>query len=450
MSNGILGTLRTTVSEIAQGDEKMETRIMMIVMGMWSWGFLISPAISGALSDPLRQYPNSKLFSSTQFNDDGTSNSNWWLQSLMSRFPFLLPNLLGSILCFVAFWFVIAFVKETLPAYENSSAWQMLCNFLKIIFRSRRTKEYKRLDETTDVESLEEGRNRAGVDDETNAKDSANRPTGDGIEMKCVNGSRENNLSQDALEVIKDPQSIDREKATMLSILARSDTRTYLFVYWAASFVSVAFNEIFPLFCMSRVAGLSLDERHIGQIMSFCGLIFAVCQYCAQSVAYNKFGLLGSIRVGAMVGSPLIFLVPLSLLLNRRSEVGQIGIQTMIFLAFVLALNRICVMIFYSNVAVAMNRSVPSGHRATAQGVCGMGENIAKGLGPPFAGFLTSAAVRLLGKNGSLLTFGTVGSIGTLFALCTLVFLREQATATSSMEDSSTVDTSIDELEDNR
>jgi MFS family permease len=43
-SNGILGTAKTAVSELANGNEKLETSGMGLVMGMWGWGFLFSPA----------------------------------------------------------------------------------------------------------------------------------------------------------------------------------------------------------------------------------------------------------------------------------------------------------------------------------------------------------------------------------------------------------------------
>ncbi|KAL7581305.1 hypothetical protein ACA910_006070 [Epithemia clementina (nom. ined.)] len=432
MSNGVLGTLRTTVSEIARGDEKLETRVMMIVMGMWSWGMLISPAMSGALSDPLRQYPNAKLFASSNRNHD-------WIRSVLERFPFLLPNLLGSILCFAALCLVFVFLKETLPSHEQQSARQMLHHFFRAICTpsSSRKKAYKRLDDggKVEVDTCGEVLRRPTEEDgddssNTQSEDSSDESSESGLQLASGAPESRAEIKRGNHNSIRDDDDDFRclekkNKATMFSILARSETRTYLLVYWSASFVSVAFNEIFPLFCMSRVAGLALDERHIGQIMSLCGLLFAISQYGVQSLAYNKFGLLGSVRVGAILGSPMIFLVPISLLLNQGSEVGNLRFTTMLFLAFVLAINRICVMVFYSNVAVAMNRSVPPDHRATAQGVCGMGENIAKGLGPSFAGFLTSSAVRSFGHYGSLLTFGTVGAIGTIFALCTLFCLRD-------------------------
>ena len=52
-SNGVAGISKTIVSETAKGDDVLETRGMSLSMGMWGWGFLISPALAGYLSDPL-------------------------------------------------------------------------------------------------------------------------------------------------------------------------------------------------------------------------------------------------------------------------------------------------------------------------------------------------------------------------------------------------------------
>merc|ERR1712157_64504 len=58
LSNGILFTTKTLVVEAANGNEELEKKSMGIVMGMWGWGFLICPALSGALAEPVEQYPN--------------------------------------------------------------------------------------------------------------------------------------------------------------------------------------------------------------------------------------------------------------------------------------------------------------------------------------------------------------------------------------------------------
>ena len=76
---------------------------MAIVMGMWGYGFLINPALSGYLAAPLRQYPDSNLVELLDSFLNLTAN------------PFLLPNLAGCLFCLSAYFCVSAFVDETLP-----------------------------------------------------------------------------------------------------------------------------------------------------------------------------------------------------------------------------------------------------------------------------------------------------------------------------------------------
>jgi MFS family permease len=57
MSNGTISAVKTMVTEVSYGNEVVERRIMGIVVGMRSWGYLICPAIGGTLTEPLTQYP---------------------------------------------------------------------------------------------------------------------------------------------------------------------------------------------------------------------------------------------------------------------------------------------------------------------------------------------------------------------------------------------------------
>jgi hypothetical protein len=45
---------RLLYPRLREGNEKLETRGMALAMGMWGWGFLFPPALSGALAEQLR------------------------------------------------------------------------------------------------------------------------------------------------------------------------------------------------------------------------------------------------------------------------------------------------------------------------------------------------------------------------------------------------------------
>ena len=56
VATGLISTIKTMTSEMAHGDERRESLGLTIVIGMWGWGFLVSPVIAGLLAEPIRQY----------------------------------------------------------------------------------------------------------------------------------------------------------------------------------------------------------------------------------------------------------------------------------------------------------------------------------------------------------------------------------------------------------
>ena len=175
-----------------------------------------------------------------------------------------------------------------------------------------------------------------------------------------------------------------------------------------------------------------MSERTIGQILSASGIIFAVSQYFIQSFIYNRYGLYGSIRIGALLSAPMIFLVPVSLLLNHQHSAGTasddehaISRPTFVYLCLVLALSKVFLLVFFSNISVAINRAVPSESRAALNGLSIVGGSVAKALGPSFAGVTATVSVGLLRQYGSLLMFGSVGLVSSLVAIASFVFMKE-------------------------
>jgi MFS family permease len=55
LTNGLVGTIKTIVTELAPSEE-IEEKMMGMVVGMRAWGFLISPAVGGWLAEPIKEY----------------------------------------------------------------------------------------------------------------------------------------------------------------------------------------------------------------------------------------------------------------------------------------------------------------------------------------------------------------------------------------------------------
>jgi Major Facilitator Superfamily len=363
MSNGIMATVKTLVSEIASKNnlgKEVEARNMALVIGFWGWGFLIAPILSGALAEPVTQYPGD---SSGLFDWDDERYRFW--RNLLTRFPFLLPNVLGTIFCLCCLGLVVSTLPETLPPEKRLSLWQSpqharhwiqkrvhLCcpsSFVACLFRG-----YQRIPASQQY---------------IKAHDS-----GDFHDEECDYDGEEEGASG----------AKDDAEVTMSSLWANDDTRACMCLHWCFSFLSISLDESMPLFCMSKTSGFALTEVQIGKIMSLCGLLFAVSQYTVHSVVYGRFGLFGSIKVGSCCAF-LIFLVPLSVILNRGAPPGQLRWSTFLLLAAILGSFRALSLVFFSSLSVAANRTVPDKARATMNGLCMLGGSIANGLGPAFA-----------------------------------------------------------------
>jgi MFS family permease len=410
LGNGIVGTAKTVVSELAQhhqhhGDEnnnhlkraeKLETRAMAWVMGMWGWGFLVSPALSGALAEPIQQYPDI-------WDGDSCESSPLCvgLKKLLTKFPFLLPNLLGAILCVASLGAVFCFVPETLPQTHRRYAinipgdlWNTFCQswlHASELFRRRFSSCCKK---------------------DTRAQTEV-------LPLNTASHDTEN--GNDILQ--RDEQ---QNHATIATLWARNHTRRHLIVYWAFSTVAIALEEIFPLFCISK-AGLGVAEVSIGKILSLSGLLYAIFQIPVYSFIVHRYGVYGSIRIGLLVSTPLIILIPITVVFNHsknddatNNSPPSLTLSAWVFAGTILAIYRIFTLVFFSSITVATNRTVSSSHRGTMNGLSALGGSAAKGIGPFLSGclfaFWVSSGI-VQPQLGMIVPFAVIGFLGFVVAL---------------------------------
>ena len=415
-SNGIMSSLKTIVSELVAGgghDEKQESRQMSLVIGMWGLGFLVSPALAGALAEPVRQYPDWTWWP----KEEDHHRAVFVVKSVLERFPFLLPNILGAVLCLVSALLFALFVDETLatprsPKYIFSD---MCRRFGKCL--PQRFQCYYKYDALPILKAHE-----SNVDLNEHSEEEEELTTG--------------------AESVATPTT-----TTMASLWARRDTRSMLWVQWSFSFVGLTLDEALPLFLMSHTAGFGLVENDIGRILSLCGLLFVLTQYTVYSKIYDCLGLLGSVRLGAALSAPLILAVPVSVWINNHQTRvteestngggGTAGLhwQTVWYLGIVLALYRILTLAFFTSISVMVNRTVPTRQRATMNGLSLLGASVARGLGPLFAGVLVSQSVALLKSSlASVLIFAVISLLGAVVAAMTFLVLGHDEDSPESLE----------------
>jgi MFS family permease len=399
MSNGIISTVKTMVSDICSHDVKIESRMMNIVMGMWGWGFLISPVVSGFLAEPFKQFSDKNFIAEDSF-----------LSNLLHEYPFLLPNLLGAVQCFLGTILAQFFVHETLPVDQQHSILNDLRMFQEW-FKQYLPRSQHRY---ASVPAVKPASSDVFDDDEEEFDDNSD---------------------------IHPPLGSKNSRSSAISILSQRDTRDCIFLLWGYSFVGLAIDEAFPLFCLSHTAGFGILEKDIGKIMSFTGLIFAVSQYFIAHFSYKYCGgLTGSIKVGAALSAPTMFLVPFARLINHGSE--SLRWSTFIFISIVLSVHRCFSMVFFSNIAVKLNRTVSTANRGAMNGVAGLGASVAKSLGPTFAGFLTTMSIKWFREYASVSIFGILGVLGLFISAGTVIFLPNISTHENSERDEGSDDKS--------
>jgi len=438
-------------------------------------GFLISPVISGALSEPIKQYPN------TEWLHQGP------LGNILTEFPFLLPNVVGSLMCIFSIVAVRFFVTETLPAHKLRHAAHIPGDTAKSV-RKIYESLLSTIDEEDETSSLNATTPTAYTDtlDDDNSEDleipshvlaNINDDITDAIvesEMldteqvtllatgnpraSLVNAvAKRTSVVSEERRMSRMSSSQGEEEATISSLLAQKNVRDHLIVYWVchvnvmweiqlsqsllirllgslslqiASFVMVAVDEGFPLFCISKNAGLALSENSIGRILSASGAIFAVSQFFVYAKVVDWIGLYGSIRFGSLSMGPLVALIPISLYLNRGMVDDEMTSGTFAFLAIIMATYRVFGLVFFSSLMVATNRTVLPTHRGTMNGLSTLGGSIMKGVGPTFAGLLVSFCFSsgvFPPHVGAVFMWLVIGAMGCLCSISTFVLLSEDA-----------------------
>jgi MFS family permease len=368
MSNGTLSVTKTMVTEISSEDETMERRMMGIVVGMRSWGFLLAPALGGALAEPLKQYPR--------------LNPSLWIRKLLNKFPFILPNFLAFILCILAAMMVRCILPETLPEVRRRPINQIprdTINQIKYLLDSCHKRFRRNLDILVEEDRMldhHEQMTELLIDDNTT--------------------SEQSNLVEPA-------------------ILSRPLTRKLMIHHGLFAFVSTLVDEIFPLFCMSSQHGLALKEADIGEILSFAGIVFVAMQYLLYIALVTYVGVERSLIIGSILGIQPLLLIPISLAIKNK-------LWLFVFLAAVMGICKVFHSLFFTCMSLAMNKTVPLSQRATMNGIQLMVGSLARSFGPIVAGGMAtlSFSSKLPDLWGCVVAFLVVSIIGWMitFRIC--------------------------------
>uniref|UniRef100_A0A7S2Y995 Major facilitator superfamily (MFS) profile domain-containing protein n=1 Tax=Entomoneis paludosa TaxID=265537 RepID=A0A7S2Y995_9STRA len=230
------------------------------------------------------------------------------------------------------------------------------------------------------------------------------------------NNEEEHSLENGSINYQPDVQKHihdDDKPATIRSLWSRPSTRQHMLIYWLYSFLVISVDEVFPLFCISKESGLGIQEQRIGNLLTATGLCYLVMQYVVLTKLVESYGFYKALRIGALCSIPVVCLIPLSLLTNMGAEIGTLTWSSLSFLGLVYATTRVFSSVVFSTITMTTNRTVPSHHRATMNGLSMLGGSLAKAAGPAFAGVLFSVSVGTIPPPyGSVVVYGIISLMG--------------------------------------
>jgi len=220
-----------------------------------------------------------------------------------------------------------------------------------------------------------------------------------------------------------------------MDILSNKNLVYHLLVFFGYGFVTTAVDEAFPLFCISKEAGIGLSEVSIGKILSLSGILFASLQYFVYTAIVDRMGVYPSLKIGTLLSSPIVCLIPISIVLNKQADYSEMTRTTFLFLGAVFAIFRIFSSTFMASITLAINRLVPPSQRGTLNGYSMLGTSVAKTCGPTFAGWIVSfffSSGLFPPHLGAVMVFAVIALLGLgVFSIC---FLLDESEVPSENE----------------
>jgi MFS family permease len=405
VGNGITGTIKCLLSEIKEssGSEAKEIKTMAIVYGMRGYGFLLCPAITGYLSDPMQQYPQTMASAMVPL----------CIQSLLLAYPFVLPNLVAFFLCWSACRLVRDHVEETLPV-EKRQPFVLVPTSVTGLCR-----RLLRLERTAD-DSSNEISHKFVLPIGNNDKIETNENDKGGQEI--VSASATSDTTRDLLwsSGSNKIHDLDTQHQQQRRIRGRW---LHLYVYWMFSFLNIASDELFPLFCLSKLSGLGLQENQISFVFGGTTIVYGMLQYLLLTGLVQKIGLYPTLRIGTFGSISPAILIPIGslwLTTMNNDKVGNDGSvdidyedhdgsensnklipSVALYLCILIAVIKSFTSVVFSTLTIATNRTVDTiDQRATLNGIASLGGSFAKACGPVFAGTLFSFLAGNTSKDG--------------------------------------------------
>ncbi|KAI9786546.1 MAG: hypothetical protein M1816_007870 [Peltula sp. TS41687] len=393
--NGNIGVLQTTVAELITVKEH-QPRAYSIMPFIWCLGSIIGPALGGALAEPCRSYPS--IFR------PGT---------IFDRFPYLLPNLICTVILACGVTIGILFLEETHEEkkYRRDIGLEIGEWITKIVRRASR-RPIDGFSKASEA-NLYEGRSLLEEDEQ---------PPG----YRSTEGSPRPPVSRVPLfeskrQAASSTLRIPRKRPSLSDALSKQVV-LIIIGYGILAYHTITFDQLMPVMLSTPesieppsmpfkfTGGFALSSKAIGIIFSFQGLYSMLAQLFLFPIVVRRFGNLKVFQLVALGYPFLYFSVPYLVLLQGHSR--------MLGLALCLLVKVTMGVLAYPANAILLTNSAPSMLvLGTVNGIAASIASLSRALGPTVSGMIHSAGLRIGYSGLAWWTGGLVCIVGAIESL---------------------------------
>lgn len=370
--NGIIGTTKAVLGDVSD-DSNQAIGLAVLSVG-WGSGILLGPSIGGYLSEPVKKYP---VFAATELK-------------LFESYPYLLPNLMSSLACFLMFTISLSFLPET----KNTRSATSLAKSSQI---SSSTSEKALIVpvEVPEIAILDQAKTETVRPVPIEINEACVRPGPIEINEACLTGTSavmKSEPSNTELEKDVPDSKVEDSKVTVsaiCSLLADHKVAMATALFSIFSFSCVALDESIPLWAAidTKYGGLGFSTSQLG---TMTGAFNVPCLLINILVFPKLEKWIGCVRTFCL-GSFVLFLTTIAI--PFINELSDNKTYLWLTLVFVLVPNRMMYPICWSAADILINNSVYPKYLGLVNGLSMTFSFLARSASPLTAGSLFSWSI---------------------------------------------------------
>eukprot|EP01080_Neovahlkampfia_damariscottae_P004949 gene4949-8545_t len=377
--NGNIGVTKTYMKEIC--DETNIARAFALSGMTFALAGVVGPLIGGFTSRPANKIPF--LF------------DNWFF----NRFPYILPNLIISMLAMLSFILGIFFLEETKgknKSKEKNQKEEVQEELNSIpVENGENIKEIVENEQNIIHQEMDQRDKRIDLNQMVSLQDVTNN-TNDNMEIIEDSKSSEE-VDDDYSKIIISEQTKsesieEKPKRSILNshILKSRGPLITVLLYAILGFSDIMFQEVFPIWAWTPISlnGLSLVPYQIGIIQGVIGLIGVFNQIFFTPWLINNFGSKSTLRTFSLSS-----ILPLLMLI----EIGRLAkIETYLMWISIIPLylfQRITIFICFTASTLLVTNSVPSEELGLLNGIGQSSIALGRATGPALGSALFAFSI---------------------------------------------------------